>query len=131
MDPKSKFNFSKEPLSFRVIGSNIAPMKEIYINQIKLSALDSEEIQTRFNNEIEQILEVIKYVTEDDYTVDNEISSINIIDAINSKDYKKARTMLKKISNPYKLNGTLKKSGTHVNTWLFKCQAVKYLRFKK
>jgi len=130
-DSKSLFNYSKEPLSFRVIGSNVAPMKTIYINQIKLSSINLEETQIKFDNEIEKILEIIKSVNEEDYITDNEVSVINIIKAINNKDYKNARKILKKISNPFKLiTGELKETAD-INTWTFKIKAKKYLRFKR
>lgn len=130
VDPKSKFNFSKEPLSFRVIGANVSPMKEIYTNQIKLTNLNLEETQMIFDNEIEKILKIIKLVNEKDYNTGDELSIINILNAIKDKDYKNARKILKKISSPYKLITGELKPGANVNLWVFKGQTKKYLRFK-
>lgn len=130
VDPKSKFNFPKEPLSFRVIGANVSPMKVIYTNQIKLTNLNLEETQIIFDNEIEKILKIIKLVNEKDYSTEDELSIINILNAIKVKDYKNARKILKKISSPYKLITGELKHGANVKLWIFKGQAKKYLRFK-
>lgn len=106
-----------------------APMKEIYINQVKLSDIDSEEeIQGKHDNEIEKILNIIKNISVNDYTGDFEF---DIITAIYNNDYKKAKQILKEIPNPYNLNGTLKKSGIYIKTWTFRCAVKKYIRFKK
>ena len=131
-DPKSLFDFPKESTSFRVIGANVAPMKKIYINQVKLSSLNIEETQNKFDNEIERILEIIDLINEKNYVTENEVSVINILNAINNKEYNKARKLLKKISSPFQIiTGNLKKDGADINLWTFKLQARKFLRFKK
>lgn len=131
-DPKSLFNFPKEPTSFRVMGADVAPMKKIYLNQVKLSSLNIEETQNKFDNEIEKILGMIDSINEKNYVTENEVSVINILNVINNKEYNKARKLLKKISSPFHIiTGNLKKNNSGIGLWTFKLQARKFLRFKK
>ena len=121
-------NLEKEPLSYRITGSYIAPMKGIYSNQVELSGLDSEdEIQTKHDNEIEKILEIIRNISKKEYTGR---ADFDVITAIYNYDYRNARQILKEIPNPYNLNGTLKKSGTDLKIWLFRRAAKRYIRFR-
>ena len=121
-------NLEKEPLSYRITGSYIAPMKGIYSNQVELSGLDSEdEIQTKHDNEIEKILEIIRNISKKEYT---SRADFDVITAIYNYDYRNARQILKEIPNPYNLNGTLKKSGTDLKIWLFRRAAKRYIRIR-
>lgn len=118
-------------MSFRVIGSNIAQMKTIYENQVKLGNLDMDKTKEIFYNEVEKIIQIIKLTRDDTYNINNESIEIDTLVAIHNKDYKKAKSILRRVSCPYnRITGTPKKDGVHIKVWIFRQNALKYIRLR-
>lgn len=125
------FDYKKTPMSFRVIGSNIAQMKTIYENQVKLGNLDMDKTKEIFYNEVEKIIQIIKLTRDDTYNINNESIEIDTLVAIHNKDYKKAKSILRRVSCPYnRITGAPKKDGVHINVWIFRQNALKYIRLR-